>query len=106
MATKLVELQDGILVEVEALPEQAQQISGGLADKVDATLDSIKPILVRACRPITAAWEEVSQDVRIEKAEIELGLGFEAEGNLYVTRSKASANLSVKLVLTSKGQSK
>lgn len=38
----------------------------------------------------------------IERAEIELGLSFEGEGNLYVTKSSAGANLKVKLSLKPK----
>ena len=99
MATKLIELADGTLIEVEVPSDQAQQISGGFADKVSATFDKIHPILVKTCRPITAAWQEINQDLDIEQAEIELGLSFEGEGNLYVTKSKAGANLTIKLVL-------
>ncbi len=102
MTTKLIELDDGILVEIEAPSDQVQQISGGFADKVNATFNKIHPILVSTCRPITSAWKEINQDMNIEQAEIELGLSFEGEGNLYVTKSKAGANLTVKLVLKPK----
>ena len=98
MASKLIELDDGTLVEVEVPADQAQRISGVFADKVRTTFDKIQPILVKTCRPVTAAWQEISQEVNIEQAEVELGLSFEGEGNLYVTRSKAGANLTVKLV--------
>ena len=103
MPTKLIEL-DGALVEVEVSPDEARQISGGLADKVSGTFDKIKPMLVKACRPIVAAWQEINQDMDIEQAEIELGLGFEGEGNVYVTKAKANANLTVKLTLKPKKQ--
>ena len=99
MATKLIQLEDGTLVEIEVSPDQAQQISGGFADKVGATVDKIQPVLVKTCRPIIAAWKEISQEMHIEQAEVELGLSFEGEGNIYVTKSKAGANLVVKLVL-------
>jgi hypothetical protein len=102
MATKLIQLEDGILVEVEVPPEQAQPISGGAADRVSATFDQIRPILVKACRPIATAWKEINQDMNIEQAEIQLGFNFEGEGNLYITKSKAAANLTVKLVLKPK----
>jgi hypothetical protein len=102
MATKLIRLDDGTLVEVEVSPEQAQPISGGLADRVNETFDKIRPILVRTCRPIAAAWAEISQEMEIEQAEVQIGLSFEGEGNLYVTKSKAGANLVVKLVLKPK----
>ena len=99
MTTKLIQLEDGTLVEVEVPGDQPQQISGGLADKVDATFDKIKPILVKACRPIAAAWKEINKDMIIDQAEVQIGLSFEAEGNLYITKSKAGSNLTVKLVL-------
>ena len=102
MATKLVELEDGILVEIDVPGEQIEQISGGMAKRVTATIDKIKPILINTCKPITEAWQELNQDVNIEQAEIELGLSFEGEGNIYVTKTKAGANLVVKLVLKPK----
>lgn len=102
MATKLIELEEGILVEIEVPVGQAEQISGGFADKVNATFGSIQTTLVTSCRPIVAAWKELSQDMNIEQAEVELGLSFEGEGNIYITKSKAGANLTVKLTLKPK----
>jgi hypothetical protein len=102
MATKLIQLEDGTLVEVEVPPDQAQQISGGFADRVNETFDKVRPILVNTCRPIAAAWKEISKEMEIEQAEVQLGLSFEGEGNLYITKSKAGANLTVKLVLKPK----
>lgn len=100
MTTKLIRLgEDGPLVEVEVSEEQAQPISGGFADKVHTTFENIQPILVEVCRPIARAWQEINKEMFIKEAEIELGLSFEAEGNLYITKSKAGANLTVKLVL-------
>ncbi|MBN3938686.1 MAG: CU044_2847 family protein [Nostoc sp.] len=99
MSTKLIRLDDGTLVEVEVPEEQARQISGGFADKVDATFDKIRPILVKTCKPIAAAWKEINQEMNIDQAEVQIGLSFEGEGNLYITKSKASANLTIKLVL-------
>ncbi|MDM8522865.1 CU044_2847 family protein [Desulfococcaceae bacterium HSG8] len=99
MAGKLIQLEDGTLVEVEVPEDQVQQISGGFADKVSATFDKIHPLLVRTCKPIAAAWKDLSQEMHIKQAEVQLGLSFEGEGNLYVTKSKAGANLTVKLVL-------
>lgn len=102
MATRLIKLKDGTLMEVSMHGDQVQQISGGLAAKVDATLDKIKPVLLNACKPITAVWKELNKEMHIHQAEVELGLSFEGEGNLYVTRLKSEANLTVKLVLKPK----
>jgi hypothetical protein len=103
MANKLIELEDGILVEVEVPEDQAKQISGSLADRVGTTFDKIRPVLVKTCRPIAAAWKEINQEMEIEQAEIQIGFSFEGEGNLYVTKSKAGANLTVKMTLKPKG---
>lgn len=106
MATKLIELEDGTLVEVEIPGEQIQQISGGIADRVSATFDKVKPLLVKTCRPIAAAWAELSEEMNIEQAEVQIGLSFEGEGNLYITKSKANANLTIKLILKPKNELK
>lgn len=104
MATKLIELEDGTLVEVEVPNEQVQPISGGFADKVSATFDRVKPLLVKTCRPIAAACQELNKEISIDEAEVEIGLSFEGEGNLYVTKSKAGANLKIKLIFKPKSQ--
>jgi Trypsin-co-occurring domain 1 len=44
--------------------------------------------------------------MNIDQAEVQLSLSFEAEGNLYITKSKANANMTVKLVLKPKSLEK
>ena len=102
MATKLIELEDGILVEVEVPEEQSQQISGGFAERVNITFEKIKPVLLKVCYPITETWKELSKEMQIEQAEVELGLSFEGEGNLFITKSTIGANLKIKLALKPK----
>ena len=102
MGTRLIQLEDGILVAVDVPGELVEPIAGGMAHKVSTTFDSIQPTLVNVCKPIVAAWEEINRDVGIKKAVVEIGLSFEGEGNVYVTKAKAGANLTVKLVLKPK----
>jgi hypothetical protein len=102
MSTKLIQLEDGTLVEVDVPADQARQISGGFADKVNSTFDKIQPLLVKICRQVTDSWQEINKDMNIEQAEIQLGLSFEAEGNLYITKAKGNANLTIKLTLKPK----
>ena len=106
MATKLIQFEDGTLVEVKVPPDQVQPISGGAADHIDATVDAtlakVKPLLLKICRPLKEVWDEVNQDMDVETAEVQVGLSFEAEGNVYIAKSKAGANLTVKLVLKPK----
>jgi len=106
MATKLIELQDGILIGVEVSEQQAQQISGGVAKKVSAAIEAIEPLLLKVCRPVISAWQKLRDETQIEQAEIELGLSFEGEGKLFVATAKTGANITVKLTLKPKDAAK
>lgn len=100
MATKLIRLGDGTLVEVQALPGEVEQIAGGRAAReVNATFEKIKPTLLQVCKPITEVWKELNQDVKMSSAEIEIGLSFAIEGDVYIAKAKSDANLKVKLIL-------
>lgn len=99
MGKTLVSLKDGTLVEVEVSEDQAEMISGGLTRTVDSTLKSIKPLLVESCQPVIEAWDELQAHTRIEQAEVEIGMAFSVEGNLYITKSTGKANIKIKLTL-------
>lgn len=99
MAIQLIRLGDGTLVEVEIDSDKSEAISGGAARRVDSTLESLAPLLIKTCKPIVLAWKEIKQSINIDSAEIEINLSFEAEGNLYIAKSKGGANLKVKLTL-------
>ena len=101
MATKLIRLEDGTIMEVDAPGKQSVQIAFGAPERVDAAIDKIKPIIINAIRPLSLAWKEISQEVYIEQAEVEFGLSFEGEGNIYITKARAGANLNIKLTLKS-----
>ncbi len=97
IGTKLIKLSDDTLVEVGTSIDGLMNLSGGEAEKVDSAIDKVQPLLMRVCKPIAAAWHDLSKEVVLERAEIEVGFSFEGEGNLYVTKAKAGANIVVKL---------
>jgi hypothetical protein len=103
MATNLIRLADGTLIEVEARKDEPQQISSDQARKVHETIERVKPLLINACKPVVAAWAELSQEMHIEQAEVELGLGFEGEAGIpYFVKGSANANLTIKLTIKPK----
>ncbi|MEM6501876.1 MAG: CU044_2847 family protein [Cyanobacteria bacterium P01_C01_bin.89] len=102
MATKLIQLEDGMLVEVETEENEAKQISSRAADAVKSSFEKIKPLLKTAIKPIAEVWKDLDQEVEIESAEVTINFSFEGEGNIYVTKAKAGSNLSVKLVVKPK----
>ncbi len=99
MQVPLIQIDDGFLVEVELDENAAHPISSGVAARVSASLNDIGPILIGACRPVISMWHELNKEMVIDQAKIELGLSFEGEGNVYITKAKAGANIIVKLTL-------
>ncbi len=99
MGSKLIELDGGTLVEAVVDDNKAKEIAGGAADKVESSFEKIRPILINACKPVLETWKELNKEMTVDQAEIQLGLSFEGEGNLFVTKAKAGANITVKLIL-------
>ncbi|MCI5210409.1 MAG: hypothetical protein D3910_16835, partial [Candidatus Electrothrix sp. ATG2] len=75
---------------------------GGMPDQVDKAIDTVRPVLLKACRPVVSVWQELNKEMCIDKAEVELQLGFSAEGSVFLAKSKGSANLKIKLSLSPK----
>jgi len=102
MATKLIKLQEGLLIEVQIAEGQAEQVAGGHAERVAASFEQIQSVLDVVCTSLAENWEKLNTPTTVEKATVELGLGFEGEGNVFVTKAKANANLTVTLELKPK----
>ena len=102
MATRLIELENGILVEAEVSEDEAEATSTNFIKGVKSAFDQVKPILISISRPIAEAWQEINKDMEIEQAEVEVGLNFEGQGNIYIAKGKGGTNLKVKLVLKPK----
>ncbi|MEZ5040155.1 MAG: CU044_2847 family protein [Saprospiraceae bacterium] len=100
--TKLIKLKDGTLVEVTDLSDRMQKISNKNAEKVEKGLEQIEPLFQRAIDSVVKniSWE--TDSLLIDQIEIELGMGFEAEGNIYVVKGKGSANFNVKFCIKPK----
>lgn len=94
----IIELEDGILIEAEVTNYQVAAPS----KEVEKTIDSVRPLLLKAVRPVLSAWNELSKSVTtvtIERAEIEIGFGIEASGNFFVAGAKGNANIKIKLTV-------
>jgi len=107
MSKKLVELENGLLMEVEMSSDdnEIQQISGGdgeIVNRVEASMGMVEKVLIQSVQPIVHAYNVLNQEVVLEKAEVEIGIGFSAEGNIFIAKGSTSANLKVKLVLKPK----
>lgn len=100
MASKMIKLEDGTLVEVEVSDRYASEVSSKDAVAIkDATMDKMGSIALSAARSLKGIWSEVNQEMLIDQAQLQLALGFEAEGNLFIAKSKASAGITLTLTL-------
>ena len=105
MTNNFIELKDGIRIEVEPSAKQLEKISGGggiATTRVNNSIDAIKPLLLTACKPIVEVWKELNQDMSIAEAKVEISLGFEAEGNVFIAKGKTNASLTLSLTLKPK----
>ncbi|MBU1668695.1 hypothetical protein KKC13_09760 [bacterium] len=104
MSKKLIELENGLMMEVDIPQSDIEMISGGsdMVDKVQSSMGTVEKMLVQSVEPIINAYNTLNQEVTLEKAEVEIGIGFSAEGNIFVAKGNANANLKVKLVLAPK----
>ncbi len=99
MATKLIQFNDGTMIEVAASRDEYRELSGASAKSVDGSLSKIEPLLKNICAPLKSAMENLKQNLKVDNLEVEIGFNFEGEGNLYIAKSKAGASLKVKLTI-------
>lgn len=94
----LIELDDGSLVEVQMPEYKAGEVAAGVAQRTSSNFSRVEGLLCTAAEPIAKAAKRISNSENVAiTAEVEVGLTFEAEGNVYVTKDKSDANLVVKL---------
>lgn len=103
MPTELVELQDGILVEIQSDPrEEAKQCCAVEAQRVEGAMAAAKDLLLKAVQPVVSVWSELNRDLAVDQVVIELGLGFEGSGKLFIVQGTGKANVSFKLTMRAK----
>lgn len=105
MATELVQLEDGLLVEVQSDPEDTpKRIAASAADRAEGALAQVREVLLKAVEPVASVWSELNRDLTIDEVEIQLGLGFEAGGKLFIVQGTGTANLNFTLKVRPKAQ--
>ena len=103
MATELIEIENGFLVEVQSDDDGFQQVvASDLSGKVQEGLAGSKVIISETINNFVEVWGEVSDKVTVDSAEIELGLGFAAKGKLFIVQGDAKANLKIKIKIKEK----
>ena len=98
----LIKLDDGSLVEVQMPEYMSGEVSSGLAQPTLSNLSEVEKLIYRTAEPIAKAANRISKEQNVSvTADVEMGLGLEAEGHSFITKDKTAANLVVKLSIRS-----
>jgi len=91
---------DGPLVEVDVDVPAAQRASAGMVFQiVNKGFDDIITTLRSIVVPLTQVWRELSKEVEISESTVKLSLGVTGEGQFFVAKGSAKANLDVEIKL-------
>ena len=104
MAREILELnaEEGqtILVAVD-IPEDAVDwvVTSGEPPtrKLDRNFDEVKDVIVRGCRPLSQAFDQLRQEMHATDAEVEFGINFTSKGNIYLAESPDIASIKVRV---------
>jgi Trypsin-co-occurring domain 1 len=104
MAREILELNadegQTILVAVD-IPEDAVDwvVTSGEppTKKLDRNFDEVKDTIVRGCRPLSQAFDQLRQEMHATDAEVEFGINFTSKGNIYLAESPDIASIKVRV---------
>lgn len=97
---KVIELSDGLEVEVEINEDEIFEISNG--STVDSSINKVSELLTKAISPVSDAYRALQENNIIESTKVTVGVKFGASGNVFVAKSSAEANITVEMVIRSK----
>jgi hypothetical protein len=102
VGSRYIELHGGVIVEVGSPGEGRQEMHNATLERVESSLEIVGGLIEKIVTPIRKAFIDLKQaaDVPIEvaSAEVQLGLSFSAEGNVFVTKAKAEGSLNLKII--------
>jgi len=102
MPTKFLELKDGVIVEIGAPTALREEMHTSTAEQVNTTMRMVASMVGDIVRPLGDAfshlYDALDVPIAVETAEVELGLSFSAEGQIFIAKSKAEGTLKIKVV--------
>lgn len=95
--TKVIPLADGLQVEVAV--EDGRQAVATVGELATRGWNQIEGVLRSVTKPFVNVYKDLSKEATVSEIEISIGLSFEAEGGIFIVKSKGSANLEVTVKL-------
>ncbi len=100
MPKKLIELEEGIIVQVTAPEDEVRRVArrkGGEIDKIEKAYETVKDVIIKGIKPLTETWRHINEEMKAESAEVEFGVSFTGKGSVYLVESTAQASLKLKV---------
>jgi hypothetical protein len=95
----LIRTVEGTLIEIN-MPSDAPAIfDARLARKVSTPFYAVDEVISRIADSIVNSLRGVQ--INASQIEIEFGIAFESEGNVYVTKSRDESNINIKITVPS-----
>ena len=95
----LIRTGEGTLVEINVPSDMPAIFDARLARPVSFSLYSLNKIVGDIYRSVVSSIEDAQ--INASQVEIEFGVAFESEGNIYVTKSRDESNINIKITLGS-----
>jgi len=93
---KMIELKDGVKVDVNISDRDAIEISGNKV--VESSLSNIQGLLKKVVQPVCNTYQELSKDMNIDSAKVTIGIKIDVEGNFILASSGIETHLLIKRV--------
>ncbi|QBF83776.1 hypothetical protein EXU30_14555 [Shewanella maritima] len=94
---KVVELEDGLELEVFIPEDDARLISSG--SKVQARIDDIQALLSKVITPISNTYKELNKSVSIAETKVSLGVKLSMESGFVVAKCSSEAHIQIEMTL-------
>jgi len=85
------------MVEVSQNPDPVSPVSGKAAERMTQAFQVAAEVVSGVLRAIVGTSARALRDSGASEAEIEFGIGFSIEGNIFVTKATGEANITVRV---------
>ena len=93
----LIRFADGVMVEVSQNPDPISPVSGKSAERMTQAFQAAAEVVSGMLRALVSTSARALRDAGAAEGEIEFGVGFSIEGNVYVTKATGEGNISVRV---------
>lgn len=94
--SELIRYKNGVTIEVVSPKDRAIPVKESAVEKIESTFEVVLEKLEPFVAPLATFFEH--GPASLQTVEVKIGVGFSAEGSLFITKAQAEANLEMKLV--------